>query len=172
MKKVLFSLVLLIFSFPAFSVSSKPERKDGIGRVTLKNGYPCFYLNNGKAITNIQFSGQKNPEGFDPTGPDGSSRDKCVPFFNGIPELPKYNESVGVLLMDESARGNLEYAHAVYFCVEKRGNTLRLVHEAAQGGCSAEPWKPVKKYGSGFFGKIEEMWDRFFKLNGYTEETF
>ncbi|MDO4907062.1 hypothetical protein [Neisseria sp.] len=172
MKRIILPLVLLVFSFPAFSVSTVREGRDGIGRVTLKNGFPCLYVSHGKRIVNIQFSGQKKPEGFAPQEPDGSSRDKCVPFFDGNNGELKYNEPISASIIDESTRGGLKNAHHIYFCLEKQEGNLRLVQTGQEGGCSTEPWKPVKKYGSGFFGKLEQMWDKFFKLNGYTEEAF
>lgn len=152
-------IIFLLFSL-SFSNSfaiSIVSFSDGVARVVLKNDYPCVYLSNGEKITQIQFLGQRNPNGFQPHYPDGSNQEQCIPF-DGKQNLWKYNIPQGVYISDRRTGLDLKRSHMVSFCVEKKNNSIRLVKVLPNkqgGGCSDIDWQPDKRKGfwSRLFGR-------------------
>lgn len=161
--KKIFLFLSLIFFLTSCSEKNLP---DGVGRVILKNGYPCLYLNNGQPIARMG----SDVHAFIPTMPDGSSREQCV-LWEGGKKLLKYNQVIDSDLWGKQS----EDIHLVQFCVENKNNIMRLVqtkrNEQGHAICTDLAWKPVKSY-FGVFAEIERFWDWLFNLNGYTKEVF
>lgn len=157
MKKIFILAVLFLTS------CSKLVFPDGVGRVTLKNGSPCLYLNNGKSIIRV---GYEVNAPIITNMPNGSSREQCVVWADS-----QVNTPLNVALFS----ANTSDPHIIDFCVEQKNQQLRLVQvQKNQEGvrvCSDLAWKPVKYY-FGVFAEVERFWDWLFNLNGYTKETF
>lgn len=164
-KKNLYFVFLLSFIL-ILSSCSQAIFPDGVGRVILKNGYPCLYLNNGQAIARMS----SDVNAFIPTTPNGSSREQCVLWEGGKKPLI-YNQVMGSDLWSTQS----EKIHLVQFCIENKNGVLRLVqtkrNEQGNQVCTDLAWKPVKYY-FGVFGEVERFWDWLFNLNGYTKEEF
>lgn len=161
-----FYTIYLLLGLIFLTSCSEMTFPDGVGRVILKNGYPCVYLNNGQAITRMSY----RVDGFVPTNPNGSSREQCVLWEGGSQKL-EYNTVINTVLFSQA----YDKVHIIAFCVENKNHILRLVQvqkdKRGHGVCSDLAWKPVKYY-FGIFAEIERFWDWLFNLNGYTKEEF
>ncbi|KPN74077.1 hypothetical protein [Neisseria sp. 74A18] len=171
MSRIWIILMFILFSNSKLFAMSSPLLPDGVVNIILKNGNPCFFLNNEKKIKSLTIIKSNMVKAQEIIIPDnqtvGYNMRNCV----------EYNQDEISVLQDNTIYSGFIHSnfnnkpHSFLFCIKKNKHSSRIVSiekirdsKGSNTGkikCSDKDWKPQKYYG-GIFGWLEKLKDSIF----------
>lgn len=158
LKPSIFKMIACIFLFQC-QISyafSKYGVADGMALITIKNGYPCFYLSDssriidGIHIKNVSESAETVVQKII-TKKVGNNRNNCLPYGNVPNEIFKYNTPY-IVWLDDNIIDDYKKYHYTDFCINKNHKKIKLTKtrkayfwENGNKKCTNDSWSPIKR---------------------------